>query len=127
MCANSSVAFKFFVYETDQKLGPELPNALTVDNRTVACYLCVYDVSLLVWITLHGFSDKVTLLTGVSITRLGCFQPHGLFSGFMGLVKFWMGWGLVGLDGCFSDFYRKISEILGCFVGKLGWFWDLEF
>ena len=26
MCPNSSVDFKFFVYETDQKLGPELPN-----------------------------------------------------------------------------------------------------
>ena len=38
-----------------------------------------------------------------------------------------MGWGLVGLDGRFSDFYRKISEILGCFVEKLDWFWVLEF
>ena len=57
-----------------------------------------------------------------SVARLGCFQPHGLFSGFVGLVKFWMGWGLVGLDGRFSDFYRKMSEILGCFGEKLGWF-----
>ena len=70
-----------------------------------------------------GYLELVTC----SVARLGCFQPHGLFSGFMGLVKFWMGWELVGLDGCFSDLYRKISEILGCFVGKLGWFWDLEF
>ena len=58
----------------------------------------------------------------VSVARLGCFQPHGLFSGFVGLVKFWMGWGLVGLDGRFSDFYRKMSEILGWFGVKLGWF-----
>ena len=26
LCPNSSIAFKFFVYETDQKLGPELLN-----------------------------------------------------------------------------------------------------
>ena len=66
------------------------------------------------------FGRHVSLL--LSVARLGCFQPHGLFSGFVGLVKFWMGWGLVGLDGRFSDFYRKMSEILGCFGEKLGWF-----
>ena len=52
------------------------------------------------------------VLTSVSdsVARLGCFQPHGLFSGFVGLVKFWMGWGLVGLDGGFSTFTEKCPK-----------------
>ena len=36
---NSSDAFKFFVYKTDQKLGPELLNALTVDTFKVMSLL----------------------------------------------------------------------------------------
>ena len=42
-----------------------------------------------------------------SITRLNRFQPHGLFSECVRLVKFWMGRELVGLEGRFFNFYQK--------------------
>ena len=69
-----------------------------------------------------NFSTVLAISVFISVARLGCFQPHGLFSGFVGLVKFWLGWGLVGLDGSFFDFSQINSKILGCFEEKLGWF-----
>ena len=39
LVSNLSVVFKFYVYKTDQKLGPELPNALTVYTFKVTLLL----------------------------------------------------------------------------------------
>ena len=68
------------------------------------------------------------------MTRLDWFQPNWLVSGFAGLVKFGVGWWLVGLVGYFFKFYQKNLKIWAVFVknwagfrkfgvaGKFGWF-----